>query len=231
MRSRALLSLLAGGALAAGCGGLNPARTPAKPPVERVQLDEFGLVQELCPSSSAPLQSTNHRCDARDLVAYARQLAAFGRDKWDPRELAKGHYFYGNLYAGRALTTVVRLRIDAVGQIADSGIQYSSGSDTLDRSALAAFQPGTLAPQPPTCALSEGAFVLRLGMCVQVLRSGEVGWPELPAVTPPPSGAEEQMPPPAPPQPRQPPRAPPAAPQPDPMQDLLLKGRTHDFED
>ena len=127
-----MLSLLVGGLLVTGCGGVNPARTPPRPPVERVQLDPFGLFQELCPSSSAPLQSTNHSCDARDLAAYARRLAAFGRDNWYPGELAKRQYLYGNFYAGRALTTVVHMRIDSVGQIADSGIQYSSGSDTLD---------------------------------------------------------------------------------------------------
>jgi len=229
MRSLLVLSLLVGGLLVTGCGGVNPARTPPRPPVERVQLDPFGLFQELCPSSSAPLQSTNHSCDARDLAAYARRLAAFGRDNWYPGELAKRQHLYGNIYAGRALTTVVHMRIDSVGQIADSGIQYSSGSDMLDSSALAAFHPGTLAPEPPTCALTEGAFVFRLGLCVQVLRSGEIGWPELPAVTPRPSGPEEQMTS-QPAQPRQ--KRPPSETHPPaPTDDMSLKRRAHDFED
>jgi TonB family protein len=199
-------------ALAAGCGGVTRSAPRAPQSPSLVKLDEFGLTQELCPVETVPLHVAAPACKPEDLAAYSRRVSAFGRDKWDPYGIAtnKGGG-YGNLYAGRALTTVVQLRIDSLGIIAGSGIDRSSGSQQLDRAALDAFQSGSVAPEPPTCALTDGAFQFRLGMCVQVLRTGDIGWPDLPPVTPRPTPE---------------PILPPPAPEPngaDPMGDTLLK--------
>jgi TonB family protein len=225
-RSLMLSSSLSIVALAASCGGVTPSTPLARPSPSspaRVQLDEFGLTQELCPVESAPLHAAAPRCKPADLAAYSRLVSAYGRTKWDPYGIAITKGGYGNLYAGRALTAVVQMRIDSLGIIATSDIDRSSGSQQLDRAALDAFQRGEVAPEPPACALTNGAFEFRLGMCVQVLRSGGIGWPDLPPVTErydPPAPAEQ--PPPVQPLPqRQPPAV--TTPADDPMSDALLK--------
>jgi TonB family protein len=234
-RARSLLvvlSLSSIAALAAACGGAARSTPLAKQSPSHVLLDQFGLTQELCPVASAPMHAAANRCPQDDLVAYARRVSAFGRAHWDPSHLVGNNHGYGNLYAGRALTTVVQMRIDSLGIIATSDIDRSSGSPKLDRAALDVFQRGAVAPEPPACALTDGAFDFRLGMCVQVLRSGDIGWPDLPPVSKLPGAPRSAAPEPvAPSLPERTGAPEPMPPDEDPMGDSLLKESTHPRKD
>jgi TonB family protein len=124
--------------------------------------------QEHCPFESAPMQTAKTECPPEVLDLFVQAVSERGHKNWDPQRLVSDPNSYVDRYGGKALMTVVGVSVDPTGGIAELGVAKSSGDDTLDHLAVEALRKGGALLYPPACALTDGEFRFRVGLCLEV---------------------------------------------------------------
>jgi TonB family protein len=127
------------------------------------------LAQERCPFEGAPLEAAKTDCSPEVLAPFVQSVSDASHRNWDPQTTLANPNGYVSKYGGKALTAVLGVSVDAQGKVAAVDLARSSGDDTLDSLALNALPKGRSVLYPPACALRDGAFQFRLGMCLEVI--------------------------------------------------------------
>jgi hypothetical protein len=132
--------------------------------------------QEHCPYDGAQPHAARVDCPYEVLGTFLQGISQFAHGRWDPQRTLSNPNDYVTQYGGRALTAVLSVRVNAFGKIDQLGLQRSSGVERIDGDALNVFPKGESMLYPPSCALSEGSFSFRVGLCVEVVRPSELRW-------------------------------------------------------
>jgi hypothetical protein len=134
--------------------------------------------QEHCPIAGAQPHAARIDCPYEVLGTFLQGISTFAQRRWDPQRTLSNPNEYVDKHGGRALTAVLTVRVDAAGKINETDLQRSSGVEKIDGQALNVFPKGESMLYPPSCALSEGSFQFRVGLCVEVIRPTELRWNE-----------------------------------------------------
>jgi TonB family protein len=158
--------------LGSGCVVTSAASEGARPP------------REHCPFDSAPMQTAKNECPPELLDLFIQAVSERGHKNWDPQHSVTDPNWYVQRYGGKAMMTVVGMSVDQAGSIAGLDVAKSSGDETLDRLAVEALRKGGALLYPPACALTDGEFRFRVGLCLEVEQGREwngprirFGWP------------------------------------------------------
>jgi TonB family protein len=133
------------------------------------------------------MQTAKTECPPELLDTFVQAVAERGHMNWDPQHDVSDPNWYVDRYAGKALMTVVGMSVDQAGDVAMVDVAKSSGDEKLDRMAVEALRKGGALRKngvllyPPACALTDGEFRFRVGMCLEVDQGRHetirFGWP------------------------------------------------------
>jgi TonB family protein len=126
-----------------------------------------GGADTMCPRFGARTWRAAPQCHDGVAEPYARAVLETARRYWNPQRAVSGGARALHLPRGRAFTTIVRVRIDAAGNVVHADLETSSGHDSLDLEALDAFRAGRALPPPPACAPPGQPVQLRLWLCLR----------------------------------------------------------------
>ena len=159
--------LIAAAIVANGCVVANGTQPPPAPPRER------------CPYESAPMQVATTDCPPEVLEPFVNTVSAFSHRNWDPQKMLQDSNRYVDRYGGKAMMTILGMRLDARGKVSAVSLTKSSGDEDIDQVATNAFHLGASVGSPPACALKDGGYQFRLGLCLEVIPSARPRLPHL----------------------------------------------------
>lgn len=91
---------------------------------------------------------------------------------WRPSDVILKYDPYGNIYGNRDRLTVVKVKIDAGGNLKEIDVSQSSGIDFLDKVAVDAFRAAQPFPNPPKGLMDkDGNITFNFGFYVEFSRS------------------------------------------------------------
>ncbi len=91
---------------------------------------------------------------------------------WNPSSVILKYDPYGNVYGNKDRLTIVKVKIDASGNLKDVDISQSSGVEFLDRVAIDAFKSAQPFPNPPKGLIDKnGEITFNFGFYIEFSKS------------------------------------------------------------